>query len=121
MKKLSDYKDEAAIELWADLLDPFAELITDKKVKKLLSEKDGTPLDKARAVLKAKPKEAVKILKTIDPTPVDGVNAVLRIMDFLLELLNNEDLASFFGFAAQAKEASESSGSATGNTQAQDN
>ena len=31
MKTLSDYKDEEAIELWADLIDPLTAIFSDKE------------------------------------------------------------------------------------------
>ena len=31
MKRLSDYQGEEAIELWADLLDPISDILTDKE------------------------------------------------------------------------------------------
>lgn len=121
MKKLSEYKGAEAIELWADLLDPFVDLITNEKVKKAMGDKKLTPLAKAQTILKSNPKAAVKVLTTIDPEPVDGVNAVLRILDVLLELLNNADMASFFGFAVQGQKAKDASGNATEATQENEN
>lgn len=117
MKRISEYKDEAAIELWADLIEPVAEIVANDKVQATLRSKDKKPVDIAKEMLKANPKNVVYILKRIDDTPVDGVNVLLRLVDILLEMINNPDFATFFGFAVQNTE-SESSGSVTANTEA---
>ena len=116
MKKLSDYQGAEAIELWADLLEPFMTIFTSEKVKSGFTK--GLPaMDLATIVLKSNPKEAEKILLRIDNTPVNGVNVLMRLMALINDMISDEDAQSFFGFAAQAKEADVSSGSATENTE----
>lgn len=118
MKKLSDYKGEEAIELWADLIEPFVSMISNDKVKAAISARKK-PIDIAKVMLKENADAGQQILLAIDPTPVDGVNAFVRIINILLEMLNNPEFMSFFGFAVKETEASESSGNVTENTEAQ--
>ena len=115
MKKLSDYQGAEAIELWADLLEPCTEILTSQEVKDAFANRLPV-IEMAKAVLKAKPKEAEKILLTIDSTPVNGVNILTRLMALINDLLADENSAAFFGFAAQATGANESSGSAMAST-----
>ena len=113
MKKLADYKNEEAIDLWADLLDPISIIVSDGEIKKSITDKKP-PVVIAKEILKAHKKEATEILLRIDPEPLNALNIVIRLADILMEL-NNSELQGFFGSAAQTGSAS--FGSATANTE----
>lgn len=116
MKKLSDYKGDEAIELWADLLEPLTVILGDKEVQKVVSS--GMPkMLIAKTILKNHNKEAVEILLRVDPTPIDGLNIILRLISLLSDIGSNDEIKSFFGYAEQVKEENESSGSVTENTE----
>lgn len=116
MKKLSDYKDEEAIELWADLLDPMTVILQDAEVKETINS--GLPkIEIAKVILKNHSKEAIEILRRIDDTEIDGLNIVLRLVGLLADIGQNEAIKSFFGYAEQVNKESQSSGSATVTTQ----
>lgn len=119
MKKLSDYKGEDAIELWAELIDPLTVILSDPKIKKAM-DSGKTKLDIAKVVLKLHKKEALEILQKIDPAPVDGLNVVFRLVALLADIGQNEEITSFFGYAGQVKTDSASSGSATVNIEAEE-
>lgn len=120
MKKLSDYKGEQAIELWAELIEPLTAVLADKEVAASF-QSNKSVLSIAKTVLKLHPKEISDILLTIDDTPLNGLNVVIRFVDLLNELQTNDDVKSFFGFAGQEKEQSKSFGSATENTEDAEN
>ncbi len=102
MKKLSDYKGNEAIELWADLMDPLSVIFADEEVAKTI--KSGkSKIAIASAVLRLHSDEAVEILERVDETPVDGLNIVIRLVELINEIGQNEDLKSFFGYAEQEK------------------
>lgn len=114
MKKLSDYKDEEAIELWADLFEPFSAILADQTIKKIIA--DNLPMiDLTKGILKNKPKEVVQILKVIDNDEVTGANAFMRLMSLLTDLMNSSEGRDFFVSAAQ--ETAEHSGSVMENTE----
>lgn len=118
MKKLSDYQGDQAVDLWADLLDPISEILTDKEVQNVV-QSGQAPIVIAKTVLKAHKKEAAEILMRIDPEPLDGFNIVMRLVTILAEIGENNELKAFFGYAAQANTSSAtsaSSGSVTENT-----
>lgn len=119
MKKLSDYKGEDALELWDDLLDPLTEIIKNPEVKNL-ARSGKNRIEIARGLLRLQRKEIVEILLRIDPEPIDGLNILSRLIGLLAEIGQNEEIKSFFGFAAQAKTDSESLGSATESTGAEE-
>lgn len=116
MKKLSDYKDEEAIDLWADLLEPMLKIFKNPDVLKVIKLKKS-PMEIARTILKDCKKEATEILLRIDPEPLNGLNIVLRLMNVLTEIGQSEEFAPFFDFAEQAKTTNVSSISATENTE----
>ena len=116
MKKLSDYQGEAAIELWADLLEPLTAILGDAEIAKVVQS--GKPrMMIASTILKNHKKEAEEILLRIDPEPLDGLNIVVRLVGILVEIGERPDIKAFFGFAAQEKMESESSGSPTASTE----
>ena len=116
MKRLTDYKDEDAIELWADLLDPFVEIIGDKTITDMMRG-GAAPIDVAKAILKDHRKDACQILLRIDDTPLDGLNILVRLVTILLDIENSKELQGFFGSAEQVKTGSGSFGSHTANTE----
>ena len=115
MKKLSDYKGEEAVELWADLLNPFCSIVGDKEIGAMLRAKKPY-LETAQEILKKYKKEATEILLIIDPTPIDGVNIFARLLELLTEIGTNPTVQSFFGSQAEAQRQGKSSGSATATT-----
>lgn len=102
MKKLADYQNEDAIDLWADLLDPISIIVSDKEIRNSINAKKP-PVVLAKEILKAHKKEAVEILLRIDPEPITALNIVIRLIDILSELNNSVELQSFFDFAEQAE------------------
>lgn len=116
MKKLSDYKDEEAIELWADLLDPFATILADAEIANAIRARKPALLI-AKDIIKKHKKEAEEILLRVDPTPINGLNIIIRLMSVVMELINDPTMQSFFEFAVAEKKEEKSSGSATENTE----
>lgn len=116
MKKLSDYKGDEAIELWADLLEPLTKILGDKKIQNVINS--GKPkLLIAKEILKAHKKEATEILLRVDPEPIDGLNIIVRLVAVLADIGENEEIKTFFGFAEQEQTDTESGGSVTENTE----
>lgn len=119
MKKLSDYKGDEAIELWADMLMPITRIITDKKIQKVYKTKSR--MEVAAEILKLHAKDTTDILLRIDPTPLNGLNTIVRIVELIVDFEKADELKSFFGSAGQAQTASESSGLHTANIEAGEN
>ena len=120
MKKLSDFKGEEAILLWADLLDSFTEICTDKEIADALRAKKPA-LITAKLIVKKKPKEACNILLRIDDTPIDGLNLITRLAALIMEMVNDPTISSFFGSLAEVKKDNASTGSATENIKVDEN
>lgn len=102
MKTLSSYQGEDAIELWGDLIDLIAPILSDKKIAQVV-QKGESKISIAKAILAEHKTEAVEILLRIDPTPINGLNLVTRLMELITEIGQDETVKSFFGFAEQEK------------------
>lgn len=111
MKKLSDYRDEEAIEVWADIVEPLSIIMTDKEVKETW-QKGVTIFSISKIILKRHAKEVKEILLAVDDTPINGINIFQRLISFMQDLLTRDDSKGFFSFA-EPKEEKESFGSAT--------
>lgn len=116
MKKLSDYKGEEAIELWANILDPVIEIVGDKEIAGMIRAK-APIIVVARKAIEEYRKEVSELLLAIDSTPLDGLNIVTRLASVINEIGNDEEIKSFFGLSA-GKTGEIPSGSATENTEA---
>jgi hypothetical protein len=120
MKRLSDYHGDEAIDLWADLLDPISEILTDKEVAEVTRRGDA-PINIAKTILKRHKTEAANILLRIDPEPLDGLNIIMRLVSVLVEVGQRDDVKAFFGYAAQENQKNESSTSVTESTEVSEN
>jgi hypothetical protein len=118
MKRLSDYKGEDAIELWADLLDPITDIFKDPEVLNGIKEGKNT-IEKAQYILKKHKKNAVKMILAIDPTPINGLNLIVRLVDVLMEIENSEEFGDFFGSPRPGTMENVSSGSVMESTGAE--
>lgn len=119
MKKLSDYKGEEAIELWANILDPAVEIVGDKKINAMIRAKFPV-IVVAREAIKLHPKEVCNLLLAIDPTPIDGINILTRLLSVVNEIGQDENIKSFFGSSAENTEEN-ASGSAMESTEEEGN
>lgn len=95
MKKLSDYKGEEALTLWADILEPLTKVVLDKEIKNAMSEKSKMEL--ATMIFRNHPKEISEVLLRIDDTPLDGLNVATRLVFLLKELGESDEMQGFFG------------------------
>lgn len=100
MKKLSDYKDEEAIDIWVELLEPISKVLQDEKVRKIITSGKNKILI-ATELIKLHRNEVYEILTIIDDTPIDGINLLIRLADVLEDIGKHKELHSFFGIAGQ--------------------
>ena len=115
MKKLADYTGADSIELWADLMEPFAKILADNEIQEGIRTNQPTAL-LLKSVMKKHKKEAEEIVLRVDDTPLNGVNFPVRVLSVLMEIEHSPELAGFFGSQGQKLEESVS-GSATENTE----
>ena len=111
MKKLSEFKNEDALDLLADLIDPLSKIFSDKKFEKVFRK--GNKLEIAKYLLKNRPKEILEVLARLEDTPIEEYEAnVFSLPVKIMEVLSDEDLIRFFE-SQGIRMGNESFGSAT--------
>jgi hypothetical protein len=89
--KLSDYKNEDAVEVIADIIEPLSVIFTDEEIK---NEKNRMKAI-AKALKKYK-KEVIQILARIDGVPVDEYECnALTLPIKVLEVMNDKEVQDF--------------------------
>lgn len=113
--KLSEYENEDAIDLLADLLEPTATIFSDKELASAVRSKCNR-ITAVKIALKNNKKSVIEILARLDNIPVEEYSCnVGTILYKLLEIINDEVLNDFFTSQSQKMEEA-SSGNATANT-----
>ncbi len=119
--KVTDFKDEAALDLLAEIIEPASVIFSDDKVKAVLKEAQDKGGSRAKAVaeiLKLHKKEIIEIMAALDGVPVKDFHCnILTLPKKLLEILNDEELMDFFASQAEELTLSASSGLHTENTE----
>ena len=115
MKKLNEFRGEEALDLLADLIEPAAEIMTDKQLVALFRERN---MAKAASVaIKGHKRAVLQILALLNgEDPEAYAPSVFALPKMLLEVLNDPELVDLFSSQGQTEEQT-NSGSATVNTE----
>lgn len=119
MKTLADYKDDEAIDVWMDMLDPIVKIMQDKEIATMYRAKKPYMQIIKKAVKKHK-KDVEKIVLAIDDTPITATNFMPRLVGNVLLILNDKDCKGFFVSQAQT-EVQNASAPATETTEGSEN
>lgn len=94
--KLSEIKNEEALDVLADIIEPASEIFSDSDVREIFS-KGGTKSELISKCIRKHKSAILKILAGIERVPFDEyeVNVVTLPLK-VLELFNDDDLLSFF-------------------------
>lgn len=122
MRKLSEIKDDEAMDVLAEIIEPVSKLIMDEDFKDAIKgnkEKKIKP-DRMKAVKIAITKyreETVKVMAVLEGTPVEEFHYnLLTLPQMVLTVFNDKELIDFFSPQAE-KDSNKSSGSAMENTE----
>lgn len=114
--KITDFKNEDALDLVADLIEPAVEIFSDEKVRDLFRN-NGNKVQLAKHILKSHKKAIIEIFARLNNTPVKDYECdVITLMKDLLDVLNDKDLLAVFTLEGQ-KMANTSFGSVTESTE----
>lgn len=123
MRKLSEYRDEEALDLLADIIEPISELTADEDFKNVFGgeeKKKFSAKDMFMAIRIAckKHKAAVMtILAALEGVPVEEYHCnVFTVPLRFFELITDKDMLSVFTSQVREMNLSPSSGPATENT-----
>lgn len=115
--KLSEIKGEQALDVLADLLEPVAEIMSDKKVSTYFQT--GSKLKAVKTAIKEHKKAVIEILAVMDgEDPETYQPKVITLPMRFIEFFNDEDFVSLF--PSQTQNIETSSGSATESTGEED-
>ena len=120
MKRLSDYKNEEALDLLVEILEPATEMMSDKDVISKLYNKDQR-MEGVKQMISAHKGAVMHILAALDGVPVDQYEcSFFTLPTRLIEILNDKELLGFF-MAQQMTDTEKLSSSAMESTEANGN
>lgn len=94
--KLSEYRNEDALDLLADLIDPAAVIFGDPEVRKAVEKKEKKTVIIKKLIKNHKP-EVIEILARLDGCEPEKYEVnVLTLPAKLLEIFNDKDLIDLF-------------------------
>ena len=104
--RLSEIKGEKALDVVADLIDPVADIMSDKRIRPLLET--GKPADRIQAIkigIKDHKQAGTTMLAILnDEDPKTYEPSVLTLPLQLLALLNDPEVQALFGSQAQTSD-----------------
>ena len=119
MRKLSEYKDEQALDLLADVFEPAVNILTDEDFAKAFDS--GRRIDAIKIAIKNHKPEVMTVLAAMEGVPVDEFHCSIftlpmRLGEVISEIMKNPEVMAFF--TQQGKKKSETAfGSATESTE----
>lgn len=112
MRKISEYKDEEALDLLADLIEPAVAIVQDKAFTE--AYRAGRTATAVKLAIKNHKPQVMEILARLDNVPVAEYHCNFVTLPMrLLEVLNDEALVSVFTSPEATNTPSGSSGSVT--------
>lgn len=115
--KLTDYQNEDALEVLANIIEPVTEILQDKKIARVFSGKKFNTLEVVKVLLKDHKKSVVEIMAALNNVPYEEYKFnIITGTQQLVELLNDKELIDFFQSQEKMMEPA-SSGSVMANTE----
>lgn len=116
MKKLSEYKNEEALDLLAEIIEPVAEIFADKE---FVNNIQKNRMSAIKYLIKNHKKNILSILASMEGVPVEEYQCTIFSLPIaLVNMFNDEELLDFFK-SQGLKINEESSGSATESIEAE--
>ena len=116
---ISDIKGEAALDAFADMIDPAMEIMTDPAIATAYKDPNTNNAQVIGLIIKGHKQAVIRIMAILDgkdpETYADEIN-IFTVPAKLMEIINDPEVRSLFPLQAQQK-TFESFGPATVNTQ----
>lgn len=100
MKRISEFKDDEAMDVLAEILEPAVNIASNKEfVKTFRGDKDHKPnrIEAIKIVLKDNREDIVKIMAILNETPVEEFHYnLLTLPSMILQIFNDKELLVFF-------------------------
>lgn len=115
MKKFSDIKDEEALDVLADLIDPVVDIFGDTEVADFY--RNGNKLMSVKVAIKNHKKSVIEMMAILDGVPAKDFHFnLLTLPKMLLGVFSDPELEDFFSEQGEGLISDDASGSATENT-----
>lgn len=119
MKKLSDFKDEQALDLLADVFEPAVKIVVDEEFIKAVDK--GNRLEAVKIAIKNHKSEVMEILAAMEGVPVEEFHCniftlPMRLGEVIGEIMREPELMAFFTQQGE-KKSKTTSGSVTESTE----
>lgn len=112
MRKISDYRDEDALDLLADIMEPAVEILADETVRKTFETENRMKL--ASVAIKNHKESVMQILARLEGVPREEYHCtIFTLPAVVLEVLNDGELLGFFTAQARTMSTAASSGKPT--------
>lgn len=120
MKRLSDFQDEQALDLLAELFDPAIEIISDDNFVNAIDS--GRRAEAVKIALKEHKSDVMKVLAAMEGVPVEEYHCnvftlPIRLGEVITEVMKVPELMAFFTPQGKKKNIETASGSATESTE----
>ena len=101
--RLSEYKDEEALDVLADIIEPASNIIQDPKIRD--SYDSGTIIQTAKVIIKEHKSDIMSILARLDNTPVEEYHCSLfDLPRKVMEIISDVNMSGFFNLSADLTE-----------------
>ena len=99
--KISEYKNEDALDLLCDIIEPTATILADKGLAEKIKAK-ATRIELIKTAIKNHKSEVIYILARLHNVPVEEFECTpTSIIADLIDIFNDEELSNFFTSQAQ--------------------
>lgn len=101
MKNISDFKNEDAIDLIADLIEPVSRILQDEAIKEdiTIKEKQMSAIKKA---LKTHKSDILEIMARLEGVEVKDLNATpISLIGKCIQILNDKEMMDFLSSLAE--------------------
>lgn len=120
MKHLSEYKDEEALDMLAELIDPVIAIFGDEEVANFY--RSGVLIKAVQAAIKNHKEDVMNMLAILERVPREEYHCnLLTLPKVLLNVFNDPELKDFFTEQSEEMISKEPSGSVTENTKEEAN
>lgn len=94
--KITDRKNEDALDMLAEIIEPAVNIFQDKEIRKLIATRKPRH-EIAKIAIKTHKKEIIEILAALEGVPVEefSVNA-LQMLKMINDIVSDEEMADFF-------------------------
>lgn len=115
MKPLSEYKDEEALDMLADLIDPVINIFGDKDVAEYY--RAGVIIKSVQVAIKNHKQDVIRLLSILEGVPEGEYHCnLLTLPKVLINVFNDPELRGFFDVQSQT-DSETPSGSVMENTE----